>query len=174
MCSRLCFVKTVFLVIDCAVSYQSWGINNDRKSHKQHTGGTPNRDKIILPGRCNVKWPCWMTICAVLSGTETEPQSPGQGGDEATHEKFVVWRDKALATIVIAADPSLLYLICDPENPKDVWQKLHEQFQKKRPFFPFQWQVPLSASAMILPHLPRHLVLCCTANHCKQSTRLTL
>ena len=33
--------------------------------------------------------------------------------------------------IVLAIDPSLLYLIGDPDNPINVWKKLADQFQKK-------------------------------------------
>ena len=40
-------------------------------------------------------------------------------------------RDRALAIIVLAVDPSLLYLLGDPEDPKAVWKKLEEQFQPK-------------------------------------------
>ena len=40
-------------------------------------------------------------------------------------------RDKALAIIVLAVDPSLLYLLGDPEDPAAVWKKLSGQFQKK-------------------------------------------
>ena len=36
-----------------------------------------------------------------------------------------------LATIVLAVETSLLYLIGDPEDPVAVWQKLQNQFQKK-------------------------------------------
>ena len=45
--------------------------------------------------------------------------------------KFLCKRDRALATIVLAVEPSLLYLIGDPENPVEVWKKLQDQFQKK-------------------------------------------
>ena len=40
-------------------------------------------------------------------------------------------RNRALATIVLSIDPSLLYLIGDPKEPVKVWQKLRSQFQKK-------------------------------------------
>ena len=40
-------------------------------------------------------------------------------------------KDKALATIVLTVQPSLLYLIGDPEDPSEVWQKLESQFQKR-------------------------------------------
>ena len=37
-------------------------------------------------------------------------------------------RDRALAIIVLAVDPSLLYLLGDLEDTKVVWKKLEEQF----------------------------------------------
>ena len=39
-------------------------------------------------------------------------------------------QDHALATIVLAVEPSLFYLIGDPEDPTTVWEKLQAQFQK--------------------------------------------
>ena len=39
--------------------------------------------------------------------------------------------DRALAVIVLSVDPSLFYLIGDPEDPVAVWKKLEDQFQKK-------------------------------------------
>jgi hypothetical protein len=36
-----------------------------------------------------------------------------------------------LATIVLSVDPSLLYLLGDPQDPAVVWEKLTNQFQKK-------------------------------------------
>ena len=64
----------------------------------------------------------WGIVC----GTETAP-AEGEDG----RSKFLTRRDRALATIVLAVDPSLLYLIGDPEDPVVVWQKLQNQFQKK-------------------------------------------
>ena len=40
-------------------------------------------------------------------------------------------RDRALATIVLSVEPSLLYLIGDPQDHSVVWEKLASQFQKK-------------------------------------------
>lgn len=40
-------------------------------------------------------------------------------------------QDRALATIVLAVDPSLLYLIGNLENPVNIWEKLADQFEKK-------------------------------------------
>ena len=39
--------------------------------------------------------------------------------------------DKALAQIVLFIQPSLLYLLGDPEDPVVVWKKLENQYQKK-------------------------------------------
>ena len=40
--------------------------------------------------------------------------------------------EEALATIILAVDPSLLYLIGKPENPVVIWRKLANQYVKKR------------------------------------------
>ena len=45
--------------------------------------------------------------------------------------KFLARKDKALATIVLPVQPSLRYLIGDPEDPSEVWQKLESPFQKR-------------------------------------------
>ena len=54
---------------------------------------------------------------------------PG-GVTDKTHAWFQARMDKALAIIVLSIEPSLLYLIGDPENPVSVWTKLTEQIQK--------------------------------------------
>ena len=59
---------------------------------------------------------------------ETE-QAPAIGSE--TYAKFLIRRDRALAIIVLSVDPSLLYLLGDPEDPVSVWKKLSDQFQKK-------------------------------------------
>ena len=41
-------------------------------------------------------------------------------------------RDRALATIVLSVDPSLLYLIVEPEDPVAVWKRLADQFLKRK------------------------------------------
>ena len=40
-------------------------------------------------------------------------------------------RDRALASIVLSIDHTLLYLLGDPEDPVEVWKKLCQQFQRK-------------------------------------------
>ena len=66
-------------------------------------------------------------VWSIVNGSEESPDS----GDRNQYSKFVSRRDKALATIVLSVDPSLLYLIGDPEDPVAVWKKLSDQFQKK-------------------------------------------
>ena len=63
--------------------------------------------------------PTWKVQCrmalvrdglwGIVSGTETVPT---EGGDRRSN--FLARRDRALATIVLAVEPSLLYLIGDP------------------------------------------------------------
>ena len=65
-------------------------------------------------------------LWGIVSGTET---APAEGGDRRS--KFLARRDRALATIVLAVEPSLLHLIGDPQDPVAVWKKLQNQFQKK-------------------------------------------
>ena len=66
-------------------------------------------------------------LWGIVAGSETAPAE----GEGDRRSKFLARRDRALATIVLAVDPSLLYLIGDPEDPVVVWQKLQDQFQKK-------------------------------------------
>ena len=66
-------------------------------------------------------------LWSIVSGTETA-SAPTEAEKFA---KFVSRRDKSLAIIVLSVDPSLLYLLGDPEDPVGVWKKLSDQFQKK-------------------------------------------
>ena len=64
-------------------------------------------------------------LWGIVNGTDTVPE---EGAERA---KFISRRDKALATIVLAVDPKLLYLIGgDPEDPVVVWRALANQFQR--------------------------------------------
>ena len=65
-------------------------------------------------------------VWSIVSGTETAPEEEGED-----RTKFLTRRDRALATIVLSVEPSLLYLIGDPEDPVAVWTKLQSQFQRK-------------------------------------------
>ena len=87
---------------------------------------------VLLNGK---NYPTWKVQCrmvlmkeslwGIISGTE---ETPGEDNAD-TRRKFMARRDRALAIIVLAVDPLLLYLLGDPEDPKAVWKKLEEQFQ---------------------------------------------
>ena len=63
----------------------------------------------------------------IVSGNENFP-----GEEEAAkYSKFMARRDRALATMALSIDPSLLYLIGETDDPSTVWEKLSDQFQKK-------------------------------------------
>ena len=67
-------------------------------------------------------------LWGIVAGTETAPEEEAEADRRS---KFLARRDRALATIVLGMDPSLLYLIGDPEDPVVVCTKLQNQFQKK-------------------------------------------
>ena len=80
-------------------------------------------------------YPSWKVQCrmgeglwGIVAGSE-EPPDPAT--DAAKYAKYILRRDHALATIVLAVDPSLLYFLGDPVDPAAVWKKLSGQFQKK-------------------------------------------
>ena len=63
----------------------------------------------------------------IVTGEEDGPQ---QETPDAI-SKFRKRKDRALATIVLAVSPTLLYLLgVEPEDPMEVWDKLANQFQK--------------------------------------------
>lgn len=65
----------------------------------------------------------------ITSGKETEP--PGSAEAEV-RRKYSSRKDRALATIVLAVEPDLLYLIgTDPTDPQKVWTALANQFERK-------------------------------------------
>lgn len=66
-----------------------------------------------------------------LWGIVNETESPPAVSLTSETAKFNARKDKALATIVLAVDTSLLYLLDDPTDPVVVWNKLSDQFQKK-------------------------------------------
>ena len=89
---------------------------------------------IHLKGK---NYPTWKVQCqmallkeglwGIVQGTEA---NPGADNAEQLAEFNYRW-DKALTILVLAIDPSLLFLIGDPVSPVPVWEKLADQFQKK-------------------------------------------
>ena len=65
-------------------------------------------------------------LLRLKDGQETAPT-----GSEAERTKFAARRDRALATVVLSVDTSLLYLVGNPEDPVVFWKKLADQFEKK-------------------------------------------
>ena len=82
-------------------------------------------------------YPTWKIQCRmalmreglwrIVTGEETAPTR----GGESKRAKFVLWQDRALAAIVLTVDPSLLYLIGNPESLVMIWKKLADQIEKK-------------------------------------------
>ena len=66
-------------------------------------------------------------LWGIVSGKET---APAEGGEQLA--RFTARKDRALATVVLAVDPSLLYVIGpDPTDLGEVWKALANQFQRK-------------------------------------------
>ena len=63
----------------------------------------------------------------IIEEVETAPEDMSY----AEFRKFSNGRNKALATIVLAVEPKLLYLLGDPRDPVEVWKTLINTFQKK-------------------------------------------
>ena len=82
-------------------------------------------------------YPTWKIQCKmvlmkeglwkIVTGEEVAPT----GQNAAEQSKFAARKDRALASIVLSVDTSLLYLINDPRDPAVVWGKLADQFEKK-------------------------------------------
>ena len=67
-------------------------------------------------------------LWSIVNETETPL---AEDATAATIAKYCTRKDRALATIVLSINPSLLYLIGDFKEPVEVWKKLKRQFQKK-------------------------------------------
>jgi len=66
-------------------------------------------------------------LWGIVQGTETAPAEENADA----RAKFVGRRDKALATLGLSVDPTLLYLLDGIDDPKEAWKKLNDQFCKK-------------------------------------------
>ena len=84
-------------------------------------------------------YPTWKVQCrmalvrdglwGIVEGTETAPPAEGTADRRS---KFIARRDRALATIVLAVEPSLLYLIGDPKTPLLFGRSSRTSFRRKR------------------------------------------
>ncbi len=90
----------------------------------------------IIPPLNDSNYPTWKIqvrialmkdgLWNIVNGKENAPEN-----EHADQAKFMTRRDKALAQIVLSIQPSLLYLLGDPEDPVVDWKKLENQYQKK-------------------------------------------
>ena len=95
-----------------------------------------SKSEVFVP-LSGSNYPTWKVQCrmalvkdglwSIVNGTETIPDE----GHMDRHVKFETRRDRALALIVLSIQPSLLYLLGEPDDPVAVWRKLSDQFQKK-------------------------------------------
>ena len=82
-------------------------------------------------------YPTWKIQCrmalmkdglwSLVDGTEVVPPQ----AEVEKYAKYVAKKNKALEIVVLSIEPSLLYLLGDPQDPVIVWDKLAAQFQKK-------------------------------------------
>ena len=96
---------------------------------------TKSTTVIALNGK---NYPTWKVQCKmalmrdglwqIVAGTERAPDATREADKYA---KYRGRKERALATIVLSVDPSLLYLLGEPEDPVAVWEKLASQFQRK-------------------------------------------
>ena len=82
-------------------------------------------------------YPTWKIQCRMalmkdglwsfVDGTEIVPPQV----EAERYSKYVAKKNRALAIVVLSIEPSLLYLLGDPQDPVVVWDKLSAQFQMK-------------------------------------------
>ena len=60
-------------------------------------------------------------LWGVITGLDEVPEA-----GEALR-KYIIKRDRALSIIVLAVEPSLLYLLGDPQDPAVVWKMLEDR-----------------------------------------------
>ena len=87
---------------------------------------------VLLDGDNYATWKVQVKMCLIkedlwrlVNGDETAPSDP------SALAKFNIRKDKALAIIVLAVDPKLLYLLGDPDCALSVWKTLQDTYQKK-------------------------------------------
>ncbi len=92
-----------------------------------------NRSTVAMNGRNYGTWKTQLRLAllrdglwGIVQGTEEEPVRTETNAAEI--DKFVGRRDKALATIGLSVDTSLLDGV---DLPNVAWQKMHDQFCRK-------------------------------------------
>ena len=90
---------------------------------------TENRSSVAVVPLNGSNYATWKIQCrmalikdglwSIVNGTE---EAPGEDAAAERHTKFAARKDHALATIVLSVEPSLLYLLGDPQDPIQVWK----------------------------------------------------
>ena len=93
------------------------------------------RSRIIPSNEMN--FPTWKVqmkmhlIATELYNIIEEVETAQEDVSSAEFTKFGNRRNKALATILLAVEPKLLYFVGDHRDPVKVWKTLIDTFQKK-------------------------------------------
>ena len=74
---------------------------------------------------------CRMALMKGLWNIVTKKEVAPRDETSKEYATFMNRYNRALATIVLTVDPTLLYLLGEPDSPVTVWEKLAGQFQKK-------------------------------------------
>ena len=95
---------------------------------------TTEATKILIKPLNGANYATWKVQCrmALIREGLWNIVNESEGVPEENVAKYQLRKDRALATIVLSMEPSLLYLLGpDPDDPAEVWKKLSNQFQKK-------------------------------------------
>lgn len=89
---------------------------------------------VLLNGKNYSTWRIQVKMALMKEGLwtlVTGMETPPDQSNAAQYEKYALRTHKALATIVLALDTSLLYIVGEEEDPALVWNKIENQFEKK-------------------------------------------
>ena len=95
-------------------------------SNRSQVGMAESRTVVVIPlnGSIHRTWKvqCKMALMKenlwkIVEGSERAPDAEAQAD---LYAKFVQRRDRALGTIVLSVDPSLLYILGEPKDPVEV------------------------------------------------------
>ncbi len=79
---------------------------------------------------------CLIDFCALIREGLWEivagMEGRSNGADADKLAKYLARRDRALAMIVLAVDPSLPYLLGNPDDLEAVWRKLSGECSRRR------------------------------------------
>ena len=113
-------------------------------------------NKSTVPHLTGPNFPTWKLQCRMAlmkEGLWDIVTGEEEGPHQQTHDaiaKFKKRKDRALATIVLAVSPTQLYLLgAEPDDPREVWEKLMNQFQRR------SWSNKLSIRRKLYDRKPK-------------------